>query len=251
MQKKPKMKNSLSVILAVKNPDKKAMELCISSFCALKYSKNIELIVVSSDKSMDLKTDVSSLNSFKVYKSPPEGVYSAYNFGINKATGDFLLFYGYDDIALPDMDKAMSKIIESKSSYDVIACSSIMQGIGISKPSRYKPMILFKNLCHQGIFYKKSIFEKYKYDTKYPIQADHKLNIQLFADRTINIYFSELIVSYFSAGGVSSSIPDMVFRGDLIKISKNTFGNIFSIIIFFKQKVADIVNKNFQHRKKN
>jgi glycosyltransferase involved in cell wall biosynthesis len=245
------MKINLSVILAVKNPDKKAMELCINSFCALKHSNNIELIVVSSDESLDLKTDVSSLNSFKVYKTPPDGVYSAYNFGVNKATGDFLLFYGYDDIALPDLDKVIDKIIESKTLYDVIACSSIMQGVGISKPSKYKPMILFKNLCHQGIFYKKSIFKKYKYDIKYLIQADHKLNIQLFSDRTINIHFSELIVSYFSAGGVSSSVPDLIFREDLIKITKNTFGNIFSVIIFFKQRVADILNKNFQQRKKN
>jgi glycosyltransferase involved in cell wall biosynthesis len=249
------MANKLSVVLAVKDPDQQTLELCIASFSALKKSMDIEFIVVSSGVLPELRVDVSAFYCFTIIDIPPEGVYSAYNHGASCASGDYILFYGFDDIALPDMDKVIAGILDGDRIYDLIVCASYMQGTGVAAPCSWPPFVLFRNFCHQGIFYKRSVFDKYHYDTKYVIQADHKMNIQVLADPLMDVHFSKMLVSYFSAGGISSSIPDLVFRKDLRDITRDSFGLFFAYVVFAKQTLVDIFsvifNRRFRSRRKN
>lgn len=249
------MTNKLSVVLASKDPDQRTLELCIASFLALEKSNEIEFIVVSSGALPELRVDVSDFYCFMIVDTPPEGVYQAYNHGVSCASGEYVLFYGVDDIALPDMDKAINIILQGEISYDLVVCGSYMQGTGVATPSSWSPLILFRNFCHQGIFYKKSVFDRYQYDTKYSIQADHKINIQILADPQMEVYFSQMLVSYFSAGGISSSVPDLVFRKDLRHIARDSFGLFFASLVVLKQMLVDIFtlifNRRFKSRRKN
>jgi glycosyltransferase involved in cell wall biosynthesis len=249
------MASKLSVVLAAKDPDQRTLELCIASFAALKNSKDIEFIIVSSGVLPKLRVDVSVFYEFTVMDVPAAGVYAAYNHGASCASGSYLLFYGCDDIALPDMDKLIGDILDGPTPYDLVACASYMQGVGTAIPCSWAHFVLFKNFCHQGLFYKKSVFDKYQYDTKYVIQADHRMNIQILSDPLMHIYFSKLLVSYFSAGGLSSSIPDLVFRKDLRNITRDSFGLFWASVVFAKQTLVDILtlilNRRFRIRKKN
>ena len=146
------MENKLSVVLAAKDPDQRTLELCIASFSALKKSNDIEFIVVSSGVLPELRIDVSAFHCFTIINIPPEGVYSAYNHGVSCASGEYVLFYGFDDIALPDMDKVIDGILYGEIAYDLVVCSCYMQGTGVAVPCSWAPFVLFKNFCHQGVF---------------------------------------------------------------------------------------------------
>ena len=249
------MANKLSVVLAAKDPDQRTLELCIASFSALKKSNDIEFIVVSSGVLPELRVDVSAFYCFTIIDIPPEGVYSAYNHGVSCASGEYVLFYGFDDIALPDMDKVIDGILDGEIAYDLVVCASYMQGTGVAVPCSWSPFVLFRNFCHQGVFYKRSVFDRYQYDTKYVIQADHKMNIQVLADPLMHVHFSKMLVSYFSAGGISSSMADLVFRKDLSDITRDSFGLFFASVVLAKQALVDIFsvifNRRFRSRRKN
>ena len=74
------------------------------------------------------------------------------------------------------------------------------------------------------------------------------MNIQVLADPLMHVHFSKMLVSYFSAGGISSSVADLVFRKDLSDITRNSFGLFFASVVLAKQALADIFNVIFNRR---
>lgn len=46
-----------------------------------------------------------------------------------------------------------------------------------------------RNICHQAIFYPKSIYKNRKYDLNYRILADYNYNIISFGDRSITFVY--------------------------------------------------------------
>src|SRR5690606_19443974 len=76
------------------------------------------------------------------------------------------------------------------------------------------------NICHQSILYPKKTFEKYTYEEKYALYADHHLNMQCWADPDIQFEYCDILTARFAMDGASSKKNDRLFaqeKGELIK----------------------------------
>ena len=232
----------VTLIVASKDPPLGQLIRCISSFASLKYAHKMQLLLVESGEKPDLPSalflffaDVQRL------LVPPDGVYAAYNSGIFSAEGKYLLFFGVDDLALPSMDRVLEKLETSSEHYSLFAASCYMQSSGISMPSTRRVSLLFANWCHQGIFYCRQYLLHHPYNVRYKMQADHALNISIASNRQLKIGVSGDLVAFFSAGGISSTLPDLIFRQELSSIAKTSYGRHWGWFVRVKQIIVDLL----------
>lgn len=215
---------------------------CLASFSALEHAHRIQLVFVESGEPAYL--EISSLARFadvKRLQVPAEGVYAAYNAGISASEGTYLLFFGCDDVALPGMDNIIAHLDSVFEPYHLYAAACYMQTTGVNSPSMRRTSLIFANWCHQGIFYLRAYLLEHRYETRYRIQADHKLNIDIVSNRTLRFEVSQEMVAYFSAGGVSSVNPDLVFRKDFPVIVAAAYGRPWGWLVRVKQMLANLL----------
>src|ERR1700722_7114991 len=125
----------------------------------------------SSDNTLNIVQSFSAQNARIICNSEKDkGIYDAMNKGIEMANGEWLLFLGSDD-QLYD-DKVLENIagaLRSASTGNIDMVYGNVKVIGeavwardgdnYDGPFTVKKLFL-KNICHQSIFYKKSVFAK-------------------------------------------------------------------------------------------
>ncbi len=236
------MREALSVIIAAKDPPADQFLLCLTSLAALANAGKLQIVLVSSGSLPPLADELrGKFRRFEIVEVPPEGVYAAYNAGCDHADGVYTLFFGADDIALPGMDTLIDNVLLKDDGYQMVAAACYMQSTGISKPSRRRTSLIFANWCHQGLFYQTAYLKQHRYERHYRIQADHKMNIDIVSKRDNRVFVSDLLVAYFSAGGVSSTSPDLTFRADFPAIVGRAYGRPWGWLVRLKQIAIDLV----------
>lgn len=230
----------ISVVIAVKDPEIYFLKLCLASFACLSNSKYLQIVIVGSGVLPDFDDNTFvRFGDFKVIDVPAEGVYSAYNAGIKSSDGTYILFFGFDDIALPGMDGVIFQLASSPVVFHLFAAACYMQSVGVAEPSQLRLSLILRNWCHQGIFYLRSYMLDHFYETDYSAQADHKMNIDIVSDRSLRFGISKELVSYFSAGGFSSLRPDLRFRKDFPSIVGKAYGRPYGWSVKLKQLLID------------
>tara|TARA_B110000971_G_C20015932_1_gene503945 strand:- start:1208 stop:1924 length:717 start_codon:yes stop_codon:yes gene_type:complete len=235
----------VTFVIPLKEWEIEKLELLFSSLQIIAASIKIDVIIVYSGLSPKEHTDRinnSAIRMSLIY-SEPKGIYNAYNLGSSLATSKWIMFLGGDDFVFPSLLHIL-KNLERLSSYDAIVCQVVFGTKSILKPIRFKQGLIFRNWCHQGVIYKKALFNSFKYDEKYPIQADHKFNIEI--SKECKIKFSNLVISYFDTEGVSQTNTDWAFYRDMPKIVQGSFGYFWSVISIIRKlpgKIKRIVLK--------
>lgn len=239
----------ISVVIAAKDPPVALLELCVASFSSLANASRIQLVIVQSGSLPELQKDaLARFGGVKVIEVSPEGVYSAYNAGVKAADGTYVLFFGIDDIALPGMDLVIDQLNAATGQCHLFAAACYMQSVGVAEPSRRRTSLVFRNWCHQGIFYLRSYMLDHPYQTEYSVQADHKMNIDIVSNRRLQFAVSKELVAYFSAGGVSSLRPDLRFRNDFPALIGRAYGRPYGLLVKIKQLVIDALLGDPEHR---
>lgn len=193
------------------------IEKCLLSVANQTY-KNIEHLIVdgiSSDATLDIiKNYQTQYANIKLISEKDRGIYDAMNKGIKLAKGTWLYFLGSDD-RLFDRD-VLKNIIDSlkhNTNCDVIygnVYSTRFNGIYDGEFNASK--ILTKNICHQSVFFRKTVFNKTGYfNLKYKSHADWDHNMNWMLSPKINKKYINLIIAYYADGGYSSVNFDGVF----------------------------------------
>jgi len=208
------MNQKISIITAVYNGEKLLPRL-IKSINQQTYS-NKEFIVIdgaSTDGTIEIIKDNEKEFAYWI-SEPDHGIYDAWNKGLEKASGDWIMFLGCDDILLPNALLAYIKFIESLKDQDKldIIHSKIEMISKEDKPIRvkgwkYKYPIFLKEMtiAHPGALHSKKFFAKYgKFDTTYKIVGDYELLLR--PGRNLKTAFMNEITVYMSEGGVSDSV---------------------------------------------
>lgn len=230
------MHPKLSVIVAVRRPKLEKLALCVSSFAALRNAGSIEIIIVSCGEELTFNPlTIQCFQNFVVLTEEPLGIYTAYNSGCRYATADYVLFFGFDDIALPGMDVLIETIDCDDTSILMYAAPCLMENRGIHAPSQLKFSILFRNWCHQGIIYLRNYLIQNPYNLDYPILADHHTNIQILSTPGISYRTINETVAFFSSAGSSTTTTDIKFRKELSLIAGRYFGSHAYILVRLKQ----------------
>lgn len=109
------MDKLVSIIVPCFNSEK-TIATCLISIEKQSYS-NIEIIVIddgSTDTTVSIVEKLAETdNRIKVYSKPNEGVSIARNYGIEKATGEYIGFVDADDIIIYNMYEKMISAIEN------------------------------------------------------------------------------------------------------------------------------------------
>ena len=115
------MDNKLSVIVPVYNTEK-YLKKCLKSIVNQSY-KNLEILIIndgSTDGSLNIirKFEETYPNVF-LYNKENSGVADTRNFGIQKATGDFITFVDSDDFIELDLYQLCMEYIK-KNDVDIL-----------------------------------------------------------------------------------------------------------------------------------
>jgi glycosyltransferase involved in cell wall biosynthesis len=183
---------------------------CIETVLRQDY-ENKELIIVdggSTDGTADILRGTADFISYWV-SEPDTGIYNAMNKGVDRATGDWIIFLGADDFLFAD---------------DVLSRVARLLGIrnGLSRLVYGKVAVLDQDgniishwgegsnqtlgLPHQATFHHKSFFEAHgRFDETFKIAGDHEMLLRELKHREAE-FFPEVVVSGFSVGGVSTAL---------------------------------------------
>lgn len=212
------MEPKISIIIVVFNAAK-TIEASIDSAIRQSY-QNKELIAIdggSYDGTLEILKKIEHPN-FSFTSEPDQGIYDAMNKGIRRATGEWLYFLGADDLFY---DK---KVLENIFTESDLIDADFLYG-NVKRSDHKKPYdgefnfkkLLEKNISHQAVFYKKTVFEKNgRYNIKYKTHADWDLNLRCFENKDVRIKYTNSIIATFGIGGVSANYDIPFLRESLM-----------------------------------
>ena len=219
-----------SVIIPTNNSDKN-ISYAIKSVLDQSY-QDFEILIIdnlSSDRTIECVNSFQD-SRIKVFLERDNGVYDALNKGIKKSTGDWLYFLGSDDTFYND------QVLTNVFRYILGTSAKVLYGdckiIGDTGWARNGDIydgefdfekLIKKNICHQSIFYHKSVFKRIGfYDVEYKVCADWDFNLRALAN--FSFEYVDLVIAKFSAGGLSSNqqviMDRFIFRDYAPNISK-------------------------------
>ena len=195
---------------------------------------NYEVLIMdgfsSDDTSQICKGYVS--NSIHFYQEKDTGIYDAMNKGISKARGEWIYFLGGDDVFYSDTVLQTFASATKKYPFNMFYGNVLVSGdTAWAKDHQVYDgyfslnKLLTKNICHQAILYKKSLFSEIgNFNTKYIVCADFDLNLRIVSK--YNVKYLDFTAVIFKNGGASSTINDAVFMDDFNKNVINYFYKI-------------------------
>lgn len=206
--------NPLISIITVCFNAEKTIEATIASVINQNHS-HFEYIIIDG-KSVDATMDIVNHYSEHInviISEPDNGIYDAMNKGIKQASGEWILFLGADDTLCSEdtLNECSSRFL---SGYDFIYGDVIKTPSQIRYDGEFNLFkLIYKNICHQGIFFNTSIFQKLGlYNQKYRINADWEFNMRAYQDSSIKIKYIPVVISYFFEDGVSGHHVDEAYE---------------------------------------
>lgn len=200
--------------------------------------KEYEFIIIdgsSKDKTLEI---IKKYPSIKFISEPDNGVYDAMNKALKIADGDYLLFLGADDVLYsPSVLSEVSKHLIKDTVYygDVIKLRKNVVYDGEFSKWKWG----YKNICHQSVFYPKSIYKNKEYELKYKLVADWVYNLQILAEFKTFKYIDVIISRYNDVNGISSTQIDECF----LKERKQLIVNAVGILPYYYGLLCKTLNK--------
>lgn len=236
------MNKMISIVSATYNASK-TIEKMILSVLEQKNFSNIEFIIIDGESKDETVNIIKKYSQYIDYwiSEPDKGIYNAFNKGVKKATGKYIYFLGSDDylsnnIIMNEMEQYLNKNIDIVCG-KVYLLDSILNIRKISGKFLSKQEILSGQMApHQGMFMKRELALKYKFNEEYRIASDYELFLRAILDGA-KIMFIDLVIANYNVQGVSSN-DNNKFQEEYIAILKK-YGldkNIESFIKNNKEK---------------
>lgn len=219
----------VSVILPALRPSEDYLRCVHSIRGALAGQVTYEIISVVQD--INEFADLASSDLIFVQERAP-GIYGAMNQGLKEATGRYLYFVGQDDILLPSAARAL---IQGKAAEADIILADVFWGERrIFKNSLSSKVLVWKNWCHQGLFYDRKRFLDVVgiYPVQFKVQADHYANIIFGSIRDLKKLKYQGCIAWYSSDGFSSRSIDAEFREAFPELIRKHYGaaNYFIVV---------------------
>src|SRR6185436_7918521 len=174
----------ISIIIPVYNSEA-AIRTSLDSICGQTF-KDFEIIIMdgaSTDNTVSIAEEyLQKHDALKIISGKDSGVYDAMNRGIKSARGEWLYFLGSDDkIYETSTLQNISRHLKSTDAEVVYGNVFSTRFSGIYAGELKKEDLIRKNICHQSIFFKQSVFSKTGlFDLRYKAHADWDHNMKWF-----------------------------------------------------------------------
>lgn len=250
------MRKKISIIVATYNSGK-TIESCLFSLISNK-TESTEIIVVdgaSTDNTLDiLKKYNDTIDVFITEQD--DGIYDAWNKGLNASNGEWVMFVGSDDQLCNDIITKLESFILDRDDLEYISGrvqlidhdQNKLQIVG----AKYDWDIFRSrmNVAHVGSLHHFSLYEKFGYyDTSYKICGDYEFFLRI-KDKLKASFINEVIAN-MTIGGVSYCTKSALVEARDAKINHKT-KNVFLIFLdyyfslskwFFKKLLNHIVQR--------
>lgn len=177
------------------------------------------------------------------------GVYDAMNKGIRLSEGRFLLFLGAGDRLLPGSLQQVADFIQQHPSSDPRFIYGDVRDLQTGRPFTAGPYSKIRmchgNICHQGIFYDRAIFDLLgEYELRYPIMADWAFNLKCFGTSRIRKLHFPAMVADFEGGGLCSQVADVSFAQNRRRLIAERIGLFHALRYRVEEAVTRRLNLN-------
>ena len=233
----------ISIITPTLNAGK-TLEACILSVVNQTYLNKEYLIIdgLSTDGTLGIVKKYADIYPYiKWISEKDEGIFEAMNKGIDLSSGEWIYFLGADDSFYYDsvLDDIFNQ--EDIPDFDIIY-GNVQWG---SAAREYdgpftKLDLLRKNICHQAIFTRKSVFDKIgKFDTNYKIVADWVFNMKWFNMKYIRHRYINKIIARYGGEGNSSNNDDSYFLQNKDSLIETHFPEGYQIISSMSEQLEE------------
>ncbi len=240
-----------SIIIPSYNSSKN-LKKCLRSIDKQTFSDYEVLIIDNQSTDDTLKVVAPFLKeNIKFFSEQDTGIYDAMNKGIEKGQGQWFYFLGADDLLEKGiLQKIWLKLNEEGSSAHQILYGYYRKVLNSVHPNEHSPdNLLFKNMCHQAIFYHRSCFEKMGcYNTKYPVCADWLFNIKCFTTSEITHTKVDHVIATVGSNGFSSYQLDHQYLKDMLQIDLQYFRSSHSVEDIYKANAWKKAYWNIQYK---
>lgn len=204
----------LSIIIPTYNSSK-TIRKCLESIIYQSF-KDWEVLVIdglSTDNTIYTAKTYED-NRIRIFSEPDYGIYDAMNKGIKLAKGEWVYFLGSDDYLINN--QVLNEVfVRNLCDFDVVYGEVESDNLSPRNGGEWTFSNLEYNRCHQAIFYRRTIFQKFGlYNIKYKSLADYDLNLKWFLNTKINNIYLPIIIAHYSMGGYSSMHEDNNFHND-------------------------------------
>lgn len=241
----------ISIITVCYNAES-CIEKAIQSVIGQTY-KNFEYIVIdgqSTDQTLAIVNKYKG-NISKIISEKDSGVFDAMNKGVNHSTGDIIYFLNSDDYFYDSniLEKIGQEFLKSPST-DILNGKVVVdvntKNHDISAfvaPCKTKKDLLAHGLCHQRVFAKRHLFEKYGlFNTEYKICADFDWLTKVF-NSPVEINFVDYFIAHFYPYGFSHKEGNGRIKETLTIVFKNA--SLIEFLYFCLNNFAKIPKKLF------
>ena len=201
-------KNRISIITSTLNCGK-ALNVTAKSISDCE-SCDIEWIVIDGGSNTDTIESIKSNEKIISYwiSESDEGIYHAWNKGIKKATGDWIMFLGAGDI----LNKDWAQYISNASLVNDIIYADLLVNESVTKnyvskacPWNEAKILLKKTMClkHPGLAHNKRLFTYKKFIEEYRVISDWVFLSEANIEK--GDYQPGMLQAEFSFGGISTS----------------------------------------------
>lgn len=212
-----------------------------------------EYVIIDGDST---DNTMSVVNRYKdkidvIVSEPDNGRSDAFNKGISKATGDYVVMMNAGDLLT---DNALNKFAQSfVPGYDIIKGNTIrwnpQTGFkSIERPIIQYPSIPFKfYVCHQSTYISKSAYEKYGcYDMNYKVAMDFELMLR-FTNMGAKFYRIDEDLAVFRLGGISQTSGEKRYnemKSAMLKNGHNVISTaVFMAYIHIRTKIRVLLDR--------
>ena len=198
----------ITIVIATYNAEK-TLKQALDSIRYQTY-KNVECIVFdggSTDRTIEIVKEYDDVVT-KWISEKDNGIYDAFNKGINLATGDYICFLGSDDCYCDyEVMKSVASYLSNKTDVLSAPVKLVNEIDGKEKflTNKYKreDILSGQMIPHQGLFVKLDVMKSYYFNKNNKIISDYEFVFRYIMDGK-HIKFIDDCVVYYSNGGLSS-----------------------------------------------
>lgn len=220
----------LITIITVTYNAEKDLEASIKSVSAQSYP-NIQYLIIdggSTDRTLEIIKKYEAHISIWISEKD-NGIYDAWNKGLQLATGDWIGFLGADDVYLPN---AVQQYVEKLQEVDYATLDIITSKVQLVDENKLPFRVIgsswkwndFKRyMCtaHVGSLHSKSFYQKYGiYNTNYKIVGDYE--ILLRPRDQLKAAFLDVITVEMTMGGISNQNNTALVEAYKAKLENNS-----------------------------
>lgn len=263
-------KRQYSIIVVTYN-NAKGLRRTLKSIRQLNYEQQ-EVIVIdggSSDESLEVIAENQDMITTSVSEKD-NGIYNAMNKGIRLLTGNYVVFMNAgDEFANVDVLSLVSRY-----DGDIILGGDVYGGKQrMLKETMSLYDLLSIGICHQSVYYRKEVLQKYGFDESYKLIADLKSVVEPLVKDRVKITVVMDVLAKCEGGGLSKQrwrdtltenrrlideLVDPFYRDDYQRFARinNSMLHDFTVLSHFHSvfplvkwlsKVLSFLNSKFKH----